>query len=88
MRSRASRATVANSDAPASAGSLRVEVTGTGQRTALANIMRLVEQVANIPPPQALADRAAFILTIVAIFLGRDCSWSSTVQLPAASRMS
>src|SRR5688500_2773719 len=37
-------------------GSLRVEVTGTGDQTTLARIMRLVE-----------ADRAAFLLTVIAI---------------------
>jgi Cu2+-exporting ATPase len=48
-------------------GSLRVEVTGTGERTALANIMRLVEQAqTSRSRAQALADRAAFLLTIVA----------------------
>jgi len=53
------------------AGSLRVEVTGTGERTALANIMRLVEQAqTSRSRAQALADRAAFILTIVAIAAG------------------
>src|SRR5262249_6847501 len=41
------------------AGSLRVEVTGTGEKTALAGIMRL--------GAQALADRAAFLLTIIAV---------------------
>jgi Cu2+-exporting ATPase len=50
------------------AGSLRVEVTGTGDRTALASIMRLVEQAqTSRSRAQALADRAAFLLTIVAI---------------------
>ena len=40
------------------AGSLRVEVTGTGERTALANIMRLVEQAqTSRSRAQALADR-------------------------------
>lgn len=49
-------------------GSLRVEVTGTGERTALANIMRLVEQAqTSRSRAQALADRAAFILTLVAV---------------------
>jgi Cu2+-exporting ATPase len=49
-------------------GSLRVEVTGTGERTALAGIMRLVAQAqASRSRAQALADRAAFLLTIVAI---------------------
>jgi len=53
------------------AGSLRVEVTGTGERTALANIMRLVEQAqTSRSRAQALADRAAFLLTIVAMAAG------------------
>jgi Cu2+-exporting ATPase len=53
------------------AGSLRVEVTGTGERTALASIMRLVDQAqTSRSRAQALADRAAFILTIVAIVAG------------------
>ncbi|HYG67632.1 MAG TPA: heavy metal translocating P-type ATPase, partial [Anaeromyxobacteraceae bacterium] len=40
-------------------GSLRVEVTGTGERTALAGIMRLVEQAQRSRSrAQALADRA------------------------------
>ena len=52
-------------------GSLRVEVTGTGERTALANIMRLVEQAqTSRSRAQALADRAAFLLTIVAVVTG------------------
>jgi P-type Cu2+ transporter len=53
------------------AGSLRVEVTGTGERTALANIMRLVEQAqTSRSRAQALADRAAFLLTVIAIAAG------------------
>lgn len=49
-------------------GSLRVEVTGTGEKTALAGIMRLVEQAqSSRSRAQALADRAAFYLTFVAI---------------------
>jgi P-type Cu2+ transporter len=49
-------------------GSLRVEVTGTGERTALAGIMRLVAQAqTSRSRAQALADRAAFLLTMVAI---------------------
>ena len=53
------------------AGSLRVEVTGTGERTALAGIMRLVEQAqTSRSRAQALADRAAFILTLVALGSG------------------
>jgi Cu2+-exporting ATPase len=49
-------------------GSLRVEVTGTGDKTALAGIMRLVAQAqSSRSRAQALADRAAFVLTVVAI---------------------
>src|SRR5262245_38200263 len=49
-------------------GSLRVEVTGTGDKTALAGIMRLVAQAqGSRSRAQALADRAAFLLTVVAI---------------------
>jgi Cu2+-exporting ATPase len=49
-------------------GSLRVEVTGTGEKTALAGIMRLVAQAqSSRSRAQALADRAAFLLTIIAI---------------------
>ena len=52
-------------------GSLRVEVTGTGDRTALAGIMRLVEQAqGSRSRAQALADRAAFFLTLVAVAAG------------------
>ncbi|WP_242336139.1 MULTISPECIES: heavy metal translocating P-type ATPase [unclassified Anaeromyxobacter] len=50
------------------AGSLRAQVTGTGERTALAGIMRLVEHAqTSRSRAQALADRAAFLLTIAAI---------------------
>lgn len=53
------------------AGSLRVQVTGTGEQTALAGIMRLVEQAqTSRSRAQALADRAAFWLTIAAIVAG------------------
>ena len=49
-------------------GSLRVEVTGTGDKTALAGIMRLVAQAqSSRSRAQALADRAALLLTVVAI---------------------
>nr|AOH37568.1 copper-translocating P-type ATPase [Luteimonas sp. JM171] len=49
-------------------GSLRIVVTGTGDRTALAGIMRLVAQAqASRSRAQALADRAAFWLTFVAL---------------------
>jgi len=49
-------------------GALHVRVTGTGERTALANIMRMVEHAQSSKSrAQALADRAAFILTLVAV---------------------
>jgi P-type Cu2+ transporter len=52
-------------------GSLRVQVTGTGDKTALAGIMRLVEQAqTSRSRAQALADRAAYLLTIIAIVAG------------------
>ena len=52
-------------------GSLRVEVTGTGERTALAGIMRLVAQAQTSKSrAQALADRAARWLTWVALGAG------------------
>ncbi|HJU90286.1 MAG TPA: heavy metal translocating P-type ATPase [Gemmatimonadaceae bacterium] len=52
-------------------GSLRIEVTGTGEHTALARIVHLVERAqASRSRAQALADRAAFILTLVAIGAG------------------
>jgi Cu2+-exporting ATPase len=52
-------------------GSLRVEVTGIGERTALAGIMRLVEQAQQSRSrAQALADRAAGWLTAVALGSG------------------
>jgi Cu2+-exporting ATPase len=52
-------------------GSLRIRVTGIGEGTALAGIMRLVEAAqASKSSAQALADRAAFILTIVALVSG------------------
>jgi Cu2+-exporting ATPase len=52
-------------------GSLRVTVTGTGDRTALAGIMRLVAQAqASRSRAQALADRAAFWLTVIALVAG------------------
>jgi Cu2+-exporting ATPase len=48
-----------------------VDVTGTGDQTALSNIMRLVEQAqTSRSRAQALADRAAFLLTLVAIGAG------------------
>ena len=52
-------------------GSLRVEVTGVGDRTALAGIMRLVEQAqTSRSRAQALADRAAAWLTWIALGAG------------------
>jgi Cu2+-exporting ATPase len=52
-------------------GALHVEVTGTGEHTTLASIMRLVAQAqSSRSRAQALADRAALVLTIVAIGAG------------------
>jgi P-type Cu2+ transporter len=52
-------------------GSLYVQVTKTGDQTMLASIMRLVEQAqTSRSRGQALADRAAFVLTLVAIGAG------------------
>jgi Cu2+-exporting ATPase len=52
-------------------GSLRVEITKTGEKTALAGIMRLVKEAqTSRSRAQALADRAAFWLTLVAIGAG------------------
>ena len=52
-------------------GSLRVRVTGTGDRTALAGIMRLVADAQQSRSrAQALADRAAQILFYVALVAG------------------
>jgi Cu2+-exporting ATPase len=52
-------------------GSLRVEVTGTGEHTALAKIMRLVgDAQSSRSRAQALADRAAYWLTLVALSAG------------------
>jgi P-type Cu2+ transporter len=52
-------------------GALRVRVTATGEGTALAGIMRLVEQAqASRSRAQALADRAAAVLFYVALIAG------------------
>ena len=52
-------------------GSLRIEVTGIGDQTAIARIMRLVDQAqTSRSRAQALADRAAAGLTIVALLSG------------------
>jgi Cu2+-exporting ATPase len=71
-------------------GSLRIKVSGTGEQTTLARIMRLVDQAqTSRSRAQALADRAAFLLTIIAIIaailtaiiwpiLGRQ--WSFTIE--------
>jgi Cu2+-exporting ATPase len=71
-------------------GSLRVEVTRTGERTTLAGIMRLVEQAqTSRSRAQALADRAAFFLTVVAVgagvltlvvWLAVGASWGFTIE--------
>jgi len=52
-------------------GAIRVRVTKTGEETALAQIIRLVEEaIASKPRTQKLADRAANYLTLIAIFAG------------------
>jgi P-type Cu2+ transporter len=52
-------------------GALRIRVTGTGERTALAGIMRLVAQAQSSKSrAQALADRAAYWLTLIALGAG------------------
>jgi P-type Cu2+ transporter len=52
-------------------GSLRVEITGTGDKTQLAGIMRLVEQAQESKSrAQVLADKAARLLTYVALTAG------------------
>jgi Cu2+-exporting ATPase len=64
-------------------GSLHIEVTGTGESTALAGIMRLVAQAQHSRSrAQALADRAAFLLTIIAIVAAGVTllGWSVTGQ--------
>jgi Cu2+-exporting ATPase len=67
-------------------GSLRVQVTGTGEQTALAGIMRMVEQAqAAQSRAQLLADRAASWLTIVAIIAGvvTFVAWMAIKRDPA-----
>jgi Cu2+-exporting ATPase len=55
----------------AAGGSLRVEVTATGDQTALSGIMRMVAQAqASASRAQALADHAAAILFYVALVAG------------------
>lgn len=54
-----------------SMGSLRIKIEKTGEETALAQIIKLMEDVqASKPPTQRLADRAANYLTIIAITVG------------------
>src|SRR5262249_2049965 len=49
-------------------GALRVEVTSIGEKTALAGIMRLVSEAqTSRSRAQALADRGAFYLTVIAV---------------------
>jgi len=52
-------------------GALRVRVVKTGEETAIAQIIKLVEQaMTSKPRSQKLADRAANYLTLIAIFVG------------------
>jgi len=68
------------------AGSLRMEVTRIGGETSLARIMRLVEQAQQSRSrAQALADRAAFALTVVAVASGALTAivWAAVGAKPA-----
>lgn len=71
-------------------GSLRIEIEQTGDDTALAGIMRLVEDAQKSQSrAQTLAQRAAFYLTIIAIGAGvlTFIGWMLiTGQIPAAVR--
>ncbi len=52
-------------------GAIRVRVAKTGEETAIAQIIKLVEQaMTSKPQSQKLADRAANYLTLIAIFVG------------------
>lgn len=52
-------------------GAIRVKVTKTGEETAVAQIIKLVEQaITSKPAVQRLADRAANYLTLIAIIVG------------------
>ncbi len=52
-------------------GAIKVKVTKTGEQTAVAQIIKLVEQAsASKPNVQRLADKAATYLTLIAIFVG------------------
>jgi len=52
-------------------GAIRVQVTKTGEETAVAQIIKLVQQaMTSKPQVQRLADKAAFYLTLIAIFVG------------------
>jgi Cu2+-exporting ATPase len=67
-------------------GSLRVQVTTTGENTSLAGIMRLVAQAqTSRSRAQVLADRAAFVLTLAAIAAAAVTlvAWSLAQREPA-----
>jgi Cu2+-exporting ATPase len=67
-------------------GALRLRVTGTGEGTALAGIMRLVAQAqASRSRAQVLADRAAFWLTVIALAAGAATlvGWLAAGAAPA-----
>jgi Cu2+-exporting ATPase len=52
-------------------GAIQVRVTKTGEQTAIAQIIKLVEQaITSKPKVQTLADRAASYLTMIAIIVG------------------
>ena len=52
-------------------GAIKIRVDKTGEETAIAQIMKLMQEVmASKPRTQRLADRAAHYLTLIAIFVG------------------
>ena len=52
-------------------GAIQIRVAKTGEETAVAQIIKMVEQaMTSKPQVQRLADRAAFYLTLIAIFVG------------------
>jgi P-type Cu2+ transporter len=67
-------------------GTLRARATAIGSDTALAQIVKLVQEAQNSKAPaQRLADRAAFWLVLVALFggVGTFVVWYAIVGIPA-----
>ena len=71
-------------------GTLRVRATGVGSETALAQIVKLVQEAQNSKAPgQRLADRAAFWLVFVALLggTGTFLAWSVVGDRPASEAL-